>query len=371
MEEYVTIDGKSYRLGYTTGTCAAAAAKAAAIMLRNQKIVQEVSIVTPKGITVALPIHHPAFDGEMASCSVQKDGGDDIDATHGIDIYAKVIYHEKETIEITGGEGVGIVTKRGLDLPVGSYAINKVPRQMIKKAVEEINLSCGVLVTIFVPKGKEIAKKTFNERLGIEGGISIIGTTGIVQPMSMDAWKKSLALDLKVKREQEGLDKVILVPGNYGEDFVTYQLKKDARYIVRMSNFIGYLLTEAKQLSYQKLLLVGHLGKFIKLAGGIFNTHSKIADARMEILIAHLALMGAPLFLLKQVESCITTEEAMEKIQDYKYEAVYNNIAAACQKQVKRYLKEEEIEIGVIIFSMQKKILGKTTNASSLLEEFE
>ena len=317
MEEYVYIDGKKYRRGYTTGSCAAAASKAATYMLVTQKKLESVNIDTPKGIYLTLKPENIEINKEYTICSIKKDGGDDIDATHTMDIFAKAEMidrvNEGEDIYVTGGIGVGTVTKKGLKVEVGKSAINPVPMSMIKTEIHKvlgtdlntyIDKTKTLKITIYAPQGVEIAKKTFNPRLGIVGGISILGTSGIVEPMSDEGWKKSLSLELEMKREQ-GLDKIILVPGNHGEEFVQNELGLDIKYVVRMSNFVGYMLMEAKRLGYKKLLLAGHIGKFIKVAAGIFQTHSKVADARNEIMIANLALMGAPVEFLKQINECV------------------------------------------------------------------
>ena len=368
MEEYVYIGGKAYRRGYTTGACAAGAAKAAAYMLLTKKKITSIELDTPKGVRLTLKIEDVTIGEDYAKCAVQKDGGDDIDATHGAYIYATVKFNGKEQLEILGGIGVGRVTQKGLGLEVGGPAINKTPREMIKKEVSAILGNKGAEILIEVPKGEEIAKKTFNPRLGITHGISIIGTTGIVEPMSDEGWKKSLSLELEMKKQQ-GIDKVILVSGNHGENFAKEVLGLKTEYIVRTSNFVGYMLEEAKRIGYKKMLLIGHLGKYIKLAAGIFHTHSHVADARSEIMVANLALMGAPLEMLQQVSVCLTTEAAMDFITQYHYEAVYEIIAEKCKKRVAMHLNEESIEEEVIIFSLDGRLLGKSKEADELMEE--
>lgn len=377
MEEYVYIDGKKYRRGYTTGSCAAAAAKASTYMLFTKEEIEHINIDTPKGISLTLKAENRELGNNYAICSIEKDGGDDIDATHTMDIFAKAELVDKESEEliVTGGLGIGVVTKKGLSVEVGKHAINPVPMKMIrnevKKVLKEKNISLNgqsLKITIFAPKGEEVAKKTFNPRLGIVGGISILGTTGIVEPMSEEGWKKSLSIELAMKREQ-GMDKIILVPGNHGEQFIKENLGIDINNCVRMSNFVGYMLSEAKRLGFKKILMAGHIGKFIKISAGIFNTHSKICDARNEIMVANLALMGANLDFLKQINECITAEGAVEIIDKSKYTEIYNVLCNKCRERVQEYLNED-IQVEVYMFRMDKSLLGKSTNADLLMEEF-
>lgn len=372
MDDYIWHNGKKYRTGYTTGSCATAAAKVAALMILRQQTIVNVSIVTPSGVTLNLNVRDASVQGDVATAAIEKDGGDDIDATHGMLIYAQVRLNDGGNITITGGEGVGVVSRKGIGLPLGEAAINKTPRQTIEAAVREvIGPQRGAEVTIFAPEGQERAKKTYNGRLGILGGISIIGTTGIVTPMSDESWKKSLSLELEMKRAQ-GMDKVILVPGNHGERFVQEQLGVGADYVVTMSNFVGYMLKEAERMSYKRVLLVGHFGKLVKVAAGIFHTHSHVADGRMETLIANLALMDAPYSLLKQVGACVTTEEAMELIDAAGLQAVYGEIALKIKQRVEQLFRfaPEPPVCDAILFSYDGQILGSSRPVEVLTEAF-
>lgn len=373
MEEYVYIDGKKYKRGYTTGSCATGAAKAATYMILTKETLETVNIDTPKGIPLNLKVENVDINNVFAQCSIQKDGGDDIDATHKMHIYAKAELIDSNEIIIDGGIGIGRVTKKGLGIEIGKAAINKTPISMIQSEVRKvIGDSKGVKITIFAPEGETIAKKTFNPRLGIVGGISIIGTTGIVEPMSDEGWKKSLSIELEMKKAQ-GMDKIILVPGNHGEMFIKESLGIDSKYIVRTSNFIGYMLKEAQRIGFKKILMAGHLGKYVKIAGGIFNTHSKVADARNEILIANLALMNAPFELINKVNECLTTEEFIEILEDdeyKKYKEIYNILCEKCKKRIDIYMNDDEIDIEVMIFSMEKKLLGESKKAGDLKEVF-
>ncbi|HGT1413841.1 TPA: cobalt-precorrin-5B (C(1))-methyltransferase CbiD [Clostridioides difficile] len=407
MEEYVYIDGKKYRRGYTTGSCATGASKAAVYMLITKNRINTINIDTPKGIPLLLKVDNINISDTFVECSIKKDGGDDIDATHTMDIYARaeiVAKNDKNKgyltlkdidslstnseckselykfIRVYGGTGIGVVTKKGLSVDVGKPAINPTPLKMINHEIrkligdnfESILGNDKVLkITIFAPQGETVAKKTFNPRLGIVGGISIIGTTGIVEPMSDEGWKKSLSIELQMKKEQ-GLDKIILVPGNHGEQFIREKLNLDIKYVVRVSNFIGYMIKEAQRIGYKKILMAGHIGKFIKVSAGIFNTHSKVADARSEILVANLALMGARYEFLNKINQCVTTEEVVELINNSEYREVYNILSNKCRERVKQYLNEDsdDIDVEVIIFSMDKSLLGKSDNTDDLVEVF-
>lgn len=381
MEEYVYIDGKKYKRGYTTGSCAAAASKAATHMLITKNEIEVISIDTPKGIPLSLKVKHTKSSENYVECAIEKDGGDDIDATHTMDIFAKAEIINRtndEDIIVCGGVGVGVVTKKGLSVEVGKPAINPVPMRMIHTEVRKIignNIknvigeNKSLKITISAPKGVDIAKKTFNPRLGIIGGISILGTTGIVEPMSDEGWKKSLSIELQMKKEQ-GLDKIILVPGNHGEQFIREQLNLDMKYVVRTSNFIGYMLKEAQRIGYKKILMAGHIGKYIKVSAGIFNTHSKVADARSEILVSNLAMMKAPYEFLEKISECVTAEGAVEIIDDSEYTDIYNSVSNKCKDRIDKYLLDDEIDVEVMMFRMDKTLLGKSDGADSLVEVF-
>jgi cobalt-precorrin-5B (C1)-methyltransferase len=353
-------NGKALRKGYTTGSCATAAAKVAALMVLRQHVIRQISIVTPSGVTLCLNVESPHIEGEQAVAAIRKDGGDDVDATHGMLIFARVTLNSSGAIVLSGGEGVGTVTRKGVGLPVGSAAINRTPRQTIEAAVREvIGPARGAEVQIFAPEGEARAQKTYNARLGILGGISIIGTTGIVTPMSEESWKRSLSLELEIKRAA-GLERVVLVPGNHGERFVREQLAIDGDIVVTMSNFVGYMIEEAVRLGFQHIVLVGHPGKLIKIAAGVFHTHSHIADARMETLVAHLALQGAPRALLTLINECDTTEAAMEHIEAFGFQHIYSHLAKRiCQRvlQMLRFTKNPPV-CDAIMFSFDNQVLG-------------
>ncbi len=370
LDKYIIKNGKKLRYGYTTGSCATGASKAATLMLLEGNRLEQVTIDTPKGWQLNLSIHDIVMEGNGVCCSVIKDGGDDPDATNGLKIHSCVKWREDQQIVIDGGIGVGRITKAGLPMKVGMAAINPVPRQMIEKEVRSvIGENRGVDIKIFVPNGEEIAEKTFNPRLGIVGGISILGTSGIVEPMSEEAFKESLAIELSMLKE-DGVKKLVMVPGNYGRDLAREHFSIDDKYIFKTSNFIGFMLDEAMEKGIEKILLIGHVGKIVKVAGGIFHTHSKIADGRLETITAHLALMGASVEELKKIMDSNTTEEAVKWILKFGYESVFNTLAKTitekcCQRTY------HQIEIGSVIFSMEEGVLGICPKGKRLLEEFQ
>ncbi len=309
------------RYGFTTGSCAAAASKAAAWMLLAGCEKTSITIGTPKGILYTAEILDGKRSEREVSCAVIKDGGDDPDITTGTRICAKVSMIESEagTVRIVGGPGVGRVTKPGLDQPVGEAAINRVPREMIEKEVREVMEICdyegGLSVEISVPDGERLAAQTFNPRLGIIGGISILGTTGIVEPMSSQALLDTIRVEL-TQRRALGYDYVVISPGNYGQDFLKAAYGYDLDKSIKCSNFIGLAVDMAAELGFKKLLLAGHVGKLIKLAGGIMNTHSREGDCRLELLAAFAIRAQAAPEVALQILNCAVTEEAVRILKE-------------------------------------------------------
>lgn len=363
---------KRLRLGYTTGSCAAAAAKAAAYMLLSGQLLTQVSLHTPKGITLYLDVEYIEKDKDSVSCAIQKDSGDDPDITDGVYVYAKVIKCEGTSLLLDGGEGVGRVTKKGLEQDVGEAAINRVPRQMILNAVDEqrkqFGYEEGLEILISIPEGRRLAGRTFNPRLGIEGGISVLGTSGIVEPMSEKALTDTIYLEMKVLKEN-GHDWCYVVPGNYGSDFLTETLGYDGTLSVKSSNYIGETIDAAVSLGMQGILLVGHIGKLVKLAAGVMNTHSRQADCRMEVFAAHAAMAGASAGDVKKIMECITTTEAVDFLKN---QGVLNQVMETIAERADFYLKQRAgsgLKIGAIIFSKEDGILGETEDTRELLEK--
>ncbi|MBS6396126.1 MAG: cobalamin biosynthesis protein CbiD [Clostridiales bacterium] len=372
MEQFIYKNHQKLRYGYTTGSCAAAAAKAAAFMLLSGQDIRTVDLMTPKQMPLHLEVLDPVRTGQEVSCAIRKDGGDDPDVTNGIRVCACVQRMEQPGIRILGGRGVGRVTKPGLEQPVGEAAINRVPRQMIRENLEEVSRSLGytggLQVTVSVPEGEELAKRTFNPRLGIVGGISILGTSGIVEPMSEQALIETIRVEIRQKLAN-GMEYLLIVPGNYGIDFLgEYGQGLDLADAVKCSNFVGEALDAAVEYGAKGVLLVGHIGKFVKLAGGIMNTHSHNADARMELLTVHAALLGAPLSLLRRMMECVTTDDALQYLKEAgMLEPVMERLLERMEFYVKQRV-QDRLEPGVITFSKVHGILGQTGGVTELVE---
>lgn len=357
---------KKLRTGYTTGSTAAAAAKAAVEMLFAGQAVAQVSIETPKGWPLCLDVQDPFLSPEEAGCHVVKDAGDDPDVTDGIAIHARAWRTAAPGIQLSAGAGIGRVTKAGLQVPVGEPAINPVPRSMILAEVAQVlPAGAGVAVEISVPTGETVAKKTYNSQLGIIGGISILGTTGIVEPMSEDALKETIALELSC-RVAAGEKRIVMVPGSYGERFVQKWLGIQADQVVKMSNYLGFALEKCAELGVEEVILAGHLGKLVKPAAGIFYTHSRVSDTRMEILTAHLALMGMERGMLQRVMDCNTTEEAIVLIDQAGFQDIYGLLAEKCAQRAAAYVYGS-LQVGAVLFSMHD-LLAKSSQAERILE---
>ena len=364
------------RNGFTTGSCAAAASKAAVYMLLTGKEKKSITIDTPKGIVYTAEILDIKREEKSVSCAVKKDSGDDPDVTNGALIYSTVSFFEtdgrgEQSVIIEGGKGVGKVTKPGLDRPVGDAAINTVPRQMIEKEVLDVlnlfDIKENIRVVISVPGGEEIAKKTFNPKLGIEGGISIIGTSGIVEPMSTQAILDTIKIELK-QRKELGFDYVAVSPGNYGLDFMRDTYGYDLDKEVKSSNFIGLTVDMAVELGFKDVLFVGHIGKLIKVAGGIMNTHSKEADCRMEIITALGLKHDVPADILKKILDCVTTEEAGKLLKecgkcDEVFEDAAKRVCVNLERRAQGRLKTE-----CVLFSKELGELAKSEGAADFIE---
>lgn len=375
-EAYIYVGQQKLRRGYTTGSCAAAAAQAAARVLFGEEEPKTVKLTVPKGLTLCIPVHSVQKYERQVQASVCKDSGDDPDVTDHIEVVVSIQPNPTPGITIQGGQGVGRMTKPGLEMPVGEAAINKTPRRMIREQIELVQQEhpewegVGLLVTVSIPKGEEIAKKTYNPRLGIEGGISVLGTSGIVEPMSEKALTDSIRLELSMLKEA-GHKTVLITPGNYGKTFLSEgefsSLAPIAPYAVKCSNFVGDTLDYCVQMGFDTALLVGHIGKFSKLAAGIMNTHSHYADGRLEVFTAHAALCGASRETLFALMQSVTTDEAIALLdREGIREAVLDSMLTKIEEHV-RARAGETMQTGVILFSNQYGYLGQTAGCESVL----
>lgn len=359
MLDYIQKNGRVLRRGYTTGTCAAGAAKAAVAMLFSGKRIEEVEVVLPVGEKAVLKI----VDAEInnyAQCCIVKDAGDDPDVTDGAKICARAEKIERSVV-IRGGEGVGVATKRGLQVEVGEAAINPVPRRMILHEVGKVcSQGMGAEITIFVPNGRQLAKRTMNKKLGIVGGISIIGTTGIVEPMSEEAFKASLVPQIDVALAN-GYDEVILTPGRMGErSAIARGIPEDA--IVQMGNFVGFMLRECSKRGIKKVLLFGHVSKLTKVAAGFFNTHSRSGDSRMETIASYAFLLGAEKKVVQAILECATTEAALEILRESSLMHAFDLIAEEAGSRAMKYV-DNKIEVGAALVSLKGEVIGRDKNA--------
>lgn len=364
MKSYVLHRGRKLKCGFTTGTSAAAATKVACLLLANKVVERNVSIKTLNNEVLTIPVHTTKILKEncVMACVI-KDGGDDADVTSGLEINAKVTKVKKIGLTIKGGIGVGIVRKKGLPVKIGNAAINPNPYAMIKREVLEIfdTSKEGIIVEISVPKGKEIAKRTLNYKLGIEDGISILGSTGIVKPMSEEAFKDALVVELKAMIVQHKIDEIVFTFGNYGEGFSKKKLKLENERIIVISNFIGFMLEQACELGIKKILFVGNIGKIVKVAGGIFHTHSRVSDARLEIMAANALESNENVEVVKKILSANTTEEAVSYVSSYKtFELMANKVQEKCEAHVRR--SGYELEVAVLIYSSEQGELARTKN---------
>jgi len=392
MEQGVVVSqGKLMRQGYTTGSCAAAASKAAAVMLLSGEETDSIIIDTPKGITLTLDVLDILRGPGFARCAIRKDSGDDPDDTNGTLVYATVsamdakipkeehvmqpqtasVEQLDERVEIWGGIGVGKVTKPGLSCKVGGPAINPVPRKMITQevlaAMQRYGSEEALRVVISVPDGPSIAPKTFNPRLGIEGGISILGTSGIVEPMSDRALIDTMYTEMD-SRKANGYNDLLVFFGNYGADFTRGEMKLDISTAVTCSNFVGELLDYAVLKGFESVLIIGHSGKLIKLAQGVMNTHSKYADCRSEFLALQAMFHGASPEIGKEIYQALTTDE-MTKI--LKREGLFEAVIEEAAKKIDFYMQKRvhgKLKTGAILFSNVYGILSETAAAEELLK---
>lgn len=371
MEEFQFSQGKNLRCGYTTGSCATAASKAAATMLLSGERIDTVRIDTPKGIVLNLEPLEVDIHEDYVSCAIRKDSGDDPDDTNGILIYAKVERISEPGIIIEGGIGVGRVTKPGLSCAVGGPAINPTPRKMITteatNVMQEYGYQEGLKITISIPEGVEIAKKTFNPRLGIIGGLSVLGTSGIVEPMSENALIETMRVEMRA-RKADGTKHLLVFFGNYGEDFTRDVLKMDITGAVTCSNFVGELLDYAVFLGFESLFIIGHSGKLVKLCQGVMNTHSKYADCRTEFMAMQAMFHGAPPEVGQEIYKCLTTDEVTKVL---KRENLFDVVINEVTQRIDFYMQHRvhgKLKTAAMMFSNVYGVLGKTEYADELIK---
>ena len=381
FEHYIRSGQKLLRCGYTTGTCAALGAAGAARLLLTGKAPETVALRTPKGIVVEVAPLFCRRTGPGAECAIEKDGGDDVDVTTGLPIVATVELLPGTTeVRIAGGPGVGRVTRPGLDQPVGEAAINHVPRRMIAEALQrEAETACytgGFAVTLSIPGGEEVARRTFNPHIGVAGGLSILGTSGIVEPMSQQAILDTIQLEMNQAalrvQTAAGPRRLILAPGNYGLDYLGTAYPEFASIpVVKTSNFIGDTLDMAASAGFEDVLLVGHVGKLCKLAGGIMNTHSHTADCRTELFCTHAALCGASRETCRALFEAATTDACLDLLDAAGLRApVLESLLAAVQLHLDRRAAGA-FRVGAILFSNQHGPLGQTATAAQILNDWK
>lgn len=373
FDRYMHKDGRRLRLGYTTGSCAALAAGAAARMLLSGKPEVAASLVTPSGVVLEVELADSKSDGVGASCAVRKDAGDDPDITDGMLVYASVRKRDEPGVAIGGGTGVGKVTRPGLDQPPGAAAINRVPRRMIEeevlKACRTFGYGGGMSVIISIPGGENLAGKTFNPDLGVVGGLSIIGTSGLVEPMSAKAIVDTIETEMRMLAA-EGVKDLVATPGNYGERFIGSRPDFAVRPRVRCSNHIGETLDFAKCLDFESVLLVGHAGKLVKLAGGIMDTHSRVADCRTDLLALHAALAGAESALTREVFGAATADAAIEILDR---NGLREGVFAGILERIDFHLRRRAggcFATGAVLFSNHYGCLGATKGAEDIMAKW-
>ncbi|MDO4517859.1 MAG: cobalt-precorrin-5B (C(1))-methyltransferase CbiD [Bacillota bacterium] len=372
---YIIKNNQRMQFGYTTGTCAAAATKAATRMLLTGENVDYVKLTTPKGISLNLEVVDTTIDENLVTCGIIKDAGDDPDATNGIKVLATVRPTDGDEITICGGVGVGRVTKPGLEQPIGEAAINSVPRKMILESIEEELKRAGkerkgIEVTISIPEGVEVAKKTFNPRLGIVGGISVLGTSGIVEPMSESALIRSLEVEVK-QQITLGRRYLVVTLGNYGKGYLDNLEEVPLKDSVKCSNFVGEVIDAAVAYGAEGILFVAHIGKFIKVAGGIMNTHSRNSDSRVEIMASAALRAGISREGAMKILDSVTTDDGINYIIE---EGVYDRFAEIICEKIGFYLNNRaygRIETGAIVFSNVHGLIGKTDSADMLVNKIK
>lgn len=392
-DQYTYVNQKKLKKGFTTGSCGAAAALAAAVLLFEGEELEQVNLVTPGGVKLQIWIAEKEKGDGFARCGVIKYSGDDPDITNGALVTVSVSRHAKGPVQrdgkwyrdreedwyrpagfslfLRGGRGIGMVTRTGLSCPPGMWAINPVPRRMIFQQVASVCRRCGVsgpvYITIEIPEGERLAEKTFNPQLGIVGGLSVLGTSGIVEPMSEEALIETIRLEIRQKAV-EGARELLAVPGNYGEQFVSRHMGMDLKDGVKCSNYIGSTIDIAAECGIRRLLLIGHAGKLLKVAAGVMNTHSSVADGRMECLAAYGAACGAGYEMVNRILDCITVDEALGILEEEN--GLRQAVMEMAMERIYRHLNHRAgagLQIEAVLFTNDRGILGATPKAAELV----
>ena len=349
------------RTGFTTGTCAAAGAAAGLVAVREQRTVGSIDVLLPKGTLAPIRIHSCRFGVGWARCSVIKDGGDDPDVTHGAEIVTELTLTDAPGIEIGGGEGVGIVTKPGLGLEIGRPAINPVPRRMIRENLARVSgdalSSGGARVVVSVPKGRELGPKTDNPRLGILGGISILGTSGIVVPFSTASFAASIRQNLDVARAM-GDTGVVLTTGGRSEDFARRFLDMPDHCFVQMGDFAGYAVSQCAKKGITDATVVGFIGKLAKMAKGTRQTHVKGSKVDMAFLAGIAAEAGAPPDAVRAIRAANTARHVLEIVQERGVAGFLDGVAARVREQMQRHAAGG-VSVSVVLLDFDGSILSR------------
>ena len=371
---------KQLKGGYTTGACLAAGAKAGAMIMQGEDPGDRVDIVALDGTPLQIPIASVELLAHGVKVEIIKDAGDDPDITNGTSVFITFSFLAQEQLQpvygqsilykqilFEAGQGIGHATKPGLSLAVGEPAINPGPRQLVYNSIKDIIGDKACLVRVDIPAGKELATKTLNPVLGIEGGISVIGTTGVLRPMSEEAFKNSLVPQIEVAKAA-GFTTQIFVPGKIGERIATsWGLPTEA--MVQTSNFIGFMLEAGADHGLERILLFGHIGKLAKVAAGVFHTHNRVGDARLEVLAAYSAAQGMPAEGVQRILQAVTTEEALPVIEEYGLQSVYQVIAARASYRAERLLFNR-LQVGTVLVTLQGKLLGMDEKAKEIGRDF-
>lgn len=349
------------RTGYTTGACATAAAKAAAVALLTRQPVRDVTIHLPIGRDATFALASCDLSPDSCRCAVVKDAGDDPDVTHGAEIRAEVRWCDRPGVHLRGGEGVGVVTRPGLGLEVGGPAINPVPRRMIVEAVTQVAgpsiVERGLDVEISVPRGVELARKTLNGRLGIVGGISILGTTGIVQPWSTAAWRASVdqAIDVAAANCQRH---IVLTTGGRSEKFAMALLPLPEVAFVEMGIFTGAALRRCVDRQVERVTLGGMVGKFAKLAQGHFQTHVAGNQVDPAFLADIAARAGADPDIQTEIQGANTARHVQEIVQAAGLNRFFQILTEEVVVRGRAYARDK-LEVGAILFDFDGSVLGR------------